>query len=209
MEAGDKKKDLSYPYGVVAGAGYDTDKMAPKEVVEKFKELSASATKEKLQKELPKKPIEKITASKKMLRNFIQRVQNGQAEAKEICELGTITDRTKADIERLTGQKLNATEHVISATEIIHILNRHGEEGKADRSMSTVEDFEDIVDVLQNYDSISLSAEKSKFKNAQGERAQIIEYSERLDSHTQIVAEAVSDGKKGKLRVISAYKTSS
>lgn len=55
MKADDKKKDLSYPYGVVAGAGYDTDKMTPKEVVEKFKELSASETKEKLQKELPKK----------------------------------------------------------------------------------------------------------------------------------------------------------
>lgn len=167
---------------------------------------TADELKTDLQQQVNDNPLIVKSASKQMIRDFVQRVQNGQVKDGEVCELGEITDRARADIERLTGQKLNATKHVISATELTHIWNRHGEFGLADHSMSTMEDFEDIVDVLQNYDNISLSNEKSNFRNGQGENAPIILYTKKLNNGTQIVAEAVTDGKKGKLRVISAYK---
>lgn len=86
-------------------------------------------------------------------------------------------------------------------------MNRHGESGQADHSINDVNDFENIIDVLKNYDSITLTKEKSNFRNGQGENAPIILYAKQLDNNTLFVAETVTDGKKRKLRIISAYKS--
>lgn len=165
------------------------------------------ATAVKKYSDTPKEDLESMGIGKPSLSDFITRVKNGTTKPGETFELGEITDRARKDIERLTGQKLNATKHVISATELAHILNRHGESGQADHTMATPKDFEQIAQVLQNYDSIELSNVKSNFRNGQGENAPIILYHKKLNSDMQIVAEAVTDGKKGKLRIISAYKT--
>ncbi len=152
------------------------------------------------------KLYEKKMYEKEKLANFVTRVKNGAVNPSETIELGEITTQAKKDIECLIGIKINATKHVIGATEIAHILNRHGEFGKADHSMATQKDFEDIEKVLCNYDNIKLTEEKSNFRNGNGENAPIILYYKKLDAKTQIVAEAVTDGKKNTLRVLSAYK---
>lgn len=156
-------------------------------------------------------PTEDIAAmglsEKPSMADFVERVKSGKAKPNEVFDLGKITDRARDDIERLTGQKLNANKHVISATEIAHIWNRHGKNGQADQSMSSIKDFEDIYEVLSSYDSIELSKEKSHFRNAQGDKAPVIIYRKSLGGKSQLVAEAVTDGKKGQLRVITAYKS--
>lgn len=171
-------------------------------------EVDSLPSASKIASTIPKKAWENngYNSPKPSIKLFLDRVKKGQISASETLELGDITEKTRHDIEKLVGHKINATKHVIGATEIAHILKRHGIDGVADHSMSNVSDFERISEVLRNYDTISLSQEKSKFRNSNQEKAPIILYRKTFNDGTQIVAEAITDGHKGLLRIISAYK---
>ena len=149
------------------------------------------------------------------LSDFILRVKSGKAKSGETCDLGEITNRARKDIEQLTGQKLNATRHVINADSIRHINKRHGERGESDHTMQSEEDFEQIIDVLKNYDSIELSKDKdgklklsSAYKSRNNELAPHLLYKKILNKGEMEVVEAVTDTKKGKLYILTAYKKS-
>lgn len=158
---------------------------------------------------------EKREQKNNALSDFVERVKSGKAKAGETFELGEITDRARKDIERLTGQKLNATKHVISADSVRHITKRHGESGESDRSMSTIEDFNKISDVLKNYDTVEISKDKdgeprlsSAYKTRDNALAPHLLYKKAIDNDQMEVVEAVTDTKKGNLYILTAYKKS-
>lgn len=148
----------------------------------------------------------------KALSDFISRVKRGEAKAGEVFELGNVSSRTKADIEYLTGQKLNATRHVIGVDEIRHIEKGHGEQGKSDRSMSTIQDYRQISDVLSNYNRLEWARNKkgeidttNAYLDKSGRPARLIKFTKEYANNEQYVIEAVSDT-KGRLHIISSYK---
>lgn len=148
----------------------------------------------------------------KALSDFISRVKSGEAKAGETFELGEITPRAREDIERLTGQKLKATKHVIAVDEIKHIDKGHGEQGKSDRSMATIHDYAQISNVLSNYDNLDWARDKNgnidvtnAYLDANGKPARLIKFFKKNADNEHFVVEAVNDT-KGKLHIISSYK---
>ena len=175
-------------------------------------EKTADELKTDLQQKVNDNPLIVKSASKQMIRDFVQRVQNGQVKDSEVCELGEITNKARADIERLTGQKLNAKRHVIDADAIRHIEYRHGENGKADKSMTDIRDYEEIVEVLKNYEHVDFARKANgdisyshKYKDSQNRPAPHIVYAMENEK-TMYLIEAVTDSKKGVLHIVSAYK---
>ena len=170
------------------------------------------ATAVKKYSDTPKEDMESMGIGKPSLSDFITRVKNGTAKAGETFDLGKITDRARKDIERLTGQKLNATKHVISVDEIKHIEKGHGELGKSDHSMATIRDYEQIYDVLSHYNSVDWARKKNgdidttnAYLDRFGNPAKLIKFTKRYPNNEQYAIEAVNDT-KGKLHIISSYK---
>ena len=178
-------------------------------------EKTADELKTDLQQKVNDNPLIVKSAAKQMLRDFVQRVQNGQAKAGEVCELGEITDRARQDIENLTKHKLNAKKHVIGADEIKHIEKGHGSNGISDHSMAQMEDYERIVDILSDYQSVDWVYKPNgeiettrAYLDSNGKPSRLLKFKQELENGEQYVIEAVSDTKRGELHVISSYKNS-
>lgn len=170
------------------------------------------ATAVKKYSDTPKEDLESMGIGKPSLSDFITRVKNGKTKHGETFELGEITERARKDIERLTGQKLNATKHVISADEIKHIEKGHGEQGRSDHSMSSIRDYEQIADVLSHYNNVDWAHKKNgdidttnAYLDREGKPARLIKFTKQYPNNEQYAIEAVSDT-KGKLHIISSYK---
>ncbi len=73
--------------------------------------------------------------------------------------------------------------------------------------MANIDDIGAIGYAIQQYDYMDIASTISTYRDAHGERAHIVLYFKKLDDETQIIAEAITDGKRGKLRIISAYKS--
>lgn len=148
----------------------------------------------------------------KALSDFIKRVKSGETKAGETFELGEITSRARKDIEQLTGQKSGATKHVIDTDAVRHIELRHGKDGRADSSMSTLSDYENIMKVLHGYQKVDFARRQNgnieyshKFKDSNNKPVPHIMYTLK-NERTMYPIEAVSDSKKGVLHIVSAYK---
>lgn len=139
--------------------------------------------------------------------NFAKRVENGEATDDETLLVSKINNKEKDKIEELIGRPIYANNHIIKASEIRHTLKRHGKAGKADQTMSNIEEFGLIGFVISNFDNIKLIPEdNSSFCNSTGKSAEVIGYEKRLNGNKLIVVEAISDGRKGNLHIVSAYK---
>ncbi len=154
-----------------------------------------------------------IKKSNKDLLDFVNSVKQGTPTARRIV-VSTVGDRERKAIENLTGEKLNAKVNTLSESEVRHIVNRHGEKGKADKSMSTTEDFLIIENVLNNFSSVSFCRDSNgeiertyAYKDKNGEFAKLIKFSKVINGNICYVVEAVTDGKTGDLKIMSAYKT--
>lgn len=144
---------------------------------------------------------------------FIDRVKTGQAHKKQICVLSAINPRTKRDIEKLTGEKLNATKHVIDSRAIAHIEKRHGKNGEADHSMSSIKDYQDIEKVLNDYDSIDFLRKDdgsllrhSGYRNKNNQPSKSLIYTKNINESEMMVVEALTDNAHKEINVVTAYK---
>lgn len=161
----------------------------------------------------PERDIKNMDIGKKQtISDFVTRVKSGKAKPGEKFELGKITNRAKKDIESLTGQKISAEKHAISADEVKHIEKGHGEFGKSDHSMDTAEDYERIDDVLSNYNTIDFARNKkgeidttNAYLDKYGKPSKLIKFTKNYPGKVQYVIEAVNDT-KGRLHIISSYK---
>jgi len=128
----------------------------------------------------------------------------------KVSEIG---ERQRADVERLTGENINAHFNYIGGSEIHHIDYRHGEDGVADHSMANIEDMARIGYVLENYDRADLLVdENGKIKTSgaytakNGRPSPVIIYVKKINGF-HCVVEAANDGKRGRLNIISSYKS--
>lgn len=162
-----------------------------------------------------KKDIETIKQEYKKAVNpkivdFVKRIRNLKDKnnaGKIKLELSSVKEREVQDIKKLTGIDTSEYKRDMDGNTVIHIENRHGENGAADRSMSDVNDLARIEYVLENYDDIeSAKDDNGRYRDSDNKLSKSVVYSKRVNGNYYVV-EAVPDSKAKTLHVVSAYKT--
>ena len=120
-------------------------------------------------------------------------------------DIGEVSDRAVNDIKRETGVDITGYSHYMDIDFITHVEKRHGENGKSNQSMRNDEDIARIGYVLENYDSVKNTGEKSKkYKNKDGSYADKIIYEKAING-TYYIVEAVPEASKKRLNLVTAY----
>lgn len=131
----------------------------------------------------------------------------------ERINISGVTEKEVNDINNLVGIDVTGYEHQINRSFFNHVEKRHGPNGKADKTMSDLNDVARIDWILRNYDTIervTLNSNPDEYQLASGyfdknnKHMPVIKYSKQLDG-TIYVAEAVGENKYKKLQIISAY----
>lgn len=139
------------------------------------------------------------------MRGFIERVRSGE-NTKYEYKIAPTNDRFNKETKSKTGINTDGFTHYFDPNAIQHIDKRHGILGEHDYSMKDDRDIQRIGYVLENFDNLYKSEEKStKFKNSDNSPAQKIVLTKRIDGH-YVVAEAIPDSQSKRVHVISAYK---
>lgn len=145
------------------------------------------------------------------IKDFVQSVKSGDLSFKR-QKISDVSQRAAADIGDLLGIDVSGYTHNINTNGIQHILNRHGEKGNHDTTMSMEDDIARVGWVLENYDSVELLTENgeqvysSSFRNKDNQSAPQIRFIKKIDG-TYYVVEAACENEYKKLWVQSAYLT--
>lgn len=135
--------------------------------------------------------------------DFVKAVYQGDTPAP--ITVGFLTDQAAEEIEKLTGKSVYGNRIVLDDNGAMHIRNRHGEGGEQDESMANIENIARMGYVLANYDDIEFHNEYAAgYVDANGKLAPKIIISKKIDG-TYYVVEAVSDAKKHRNYIVSAY----
>lgn len=139
-----------------------------------------------------------------------QRLHNPSSDFKRIT-ISKVSDRQAGDATRLLGGAYSGYVNAINSNGIQHTINRHGPNGVADHSMSSMDDLARVGYVLDNYDSVEVATEgedevdvSAEFRDKNNRPAPMLKYSKRVDG-TYYVVQAVPDSKWKKMWVVSAY----
>ena len=136
--------------------------------------------------------------------SFIKDVLNGNNETSYIT-VAFLSDEASKQIYELTNKNVTGNRVVLDINAIKHILNRHGEFGKQDSSMSNLEDIARIGYILTNYDEINYKGVSTTgYLDENGNPAPMIQFSKRIDGKYYVI-EAVNSSKKKKNYIITAY----
>lgn len=143
---------------------------------------------------------------------FAKEAIEGKRKPTEYYTVGKISDRQRKDIERLTGEKLYADKSIITAKSIKeHINTRHGEKGKANKTMSDMANYGIMNYVLENYDTAELAKKdgepdlSGELLDRNGKNAKQILFIKKIGV-TYVVVEAITEGRKNnEIRITSMY----
>ncbi len=140
--------------------------------------------------------------------NYIETVRDNPNAKIGRYTLKPVSAQAAAKIKELTGIEVSGNKTQIEPRIIEHIINRHGKNGKANKSMSDVNDIARIQYVIDNYDSISHGGSTKAYQtvkpNGKAGQAQTVVFSKAVNG-TYYVVEAVPDTKAKTLFVVSAY----
>ena len=135
---------------------------------------------------------------------FVKGVLNGEDRLNYIT-VAFMPDSAVSQIEKLTGKRVQGSRVVLDINAIKHIENRHGENGKQDHSMKSVEDIARMGYVIMNYDNISYDGiTTTGYLDEEGNASPMVKISKQIDG-TYYVIEAVNSSKKKKNYVVTAY----
>lgn len=139
------------------------------------------------------------------MQNFIERVRSGE-NTKYEYRIGKTNDRFNKAILSTFGFDTEGYTHCLAPDAVKHIDKRHGENGKHDKTMNDTKDIQRIGYVLENYDHIYKTNERSsKYSDKNNKKAPVIVITKRVDG-TYVIAEAIPDSKNKQVHIISAYK---
>ena len=154
---------------------------------------------------------EETKADKQRVIEYVNDFRSGKNIPQNI-QVSLVGDRERNAIENLTNEKLKAKVHSLSADELRHIENRHGLNGRADKTMKNSKDYANIVDTLQHFDTIDYCYRVDgtidtthAYMGKDGKPAKLIKYERKTGEKVHYTVEAVVDGKAGDLKIISAY----
>lgn len=144
------------------------------------------------------------------LLDFIyQQLESPNPKAK--FTISEVNKKQIEDIKNLLGIDVTGFKNVIDHNAIMHIKNRHGLNGKADKSMSNPKDLARIGYILENYDSIEIlkknnvSVYSSLYRNKLNKPVPIIKYQKRINGYF-ITSQAIIDSKNKRLSIETAYR---
>ena len=125
--------------------------------------------------------------------------------------IAEVSERAAHDVQSATGIDVTGFEHVLSGNALEHIEKRHGTSGRADQSMTDVNDIGRMGYVLENYDSVDLLRNddgtprtSTEYANADNTPAPMVQFQKKVNG-TYYVVEAVPDSAAHQMRVVSAY----
>ena len=125
--------------------------------------------------------------------------------------IAEVSERAAHDVQNATGVDVTGFEHVLSGNALEHIEKRHGTSGRADQSMTDVNDIGRMGYVLENYDSVDLLRNddgtprtSTEYANADDTPAPMVQFQKKVNG-TYYVVEAVPDSAAHQMRVVSAY----
>ena len=119
--------------------------------------------------------------------------------------VGFYDDQAAERIEQLTGINIRGCRIVLDVNAVLHIVKRHGEEGKQDHSLQNIEDIARMGYVIANYDSISYDGRSTTgYIDEAGKPSPLIKINKRING-TYYVIEAVNSSNKKKNYVVTAY----
>lgn len=145
------------------------------------------------------------------IKAFVQRVKSGDLSFKR-QKIADVSARAVVDIGNLLGVDVSGYTHNINTNGVQHILNRHGENGSHDKTMSFEDDIARIGWVLENYDKVEILAKdgeqaySSEFMDQQNHPAPQVRFVKKIDGSYYVVEAAFENNYK-KLWVQSAYLT--
>lgn len=138
------------------------------------------------------------------VRDFVEDVINGNDKINYIT-VAFLPDNASKRIEEITQKHVEGSRVVLDINAVKHILNRHGENGKQDSSMSNIDDIARIGYVIMNYDDIEYKGiTTTGYLDETGNPSPMIQISKRIDG-TYYVIEAVNSSKKKKNYIVTAY----
>ena len=125
--------------------------------------------------------------------------------------IAEVSERAAHDVQSATGIDVTGFEHVLSGNALEHIEKRHGTSGRADQSMTDINDIGRMGYVLENYDSVDLLKNddgmprtSTEYANADDTPAPMVQFQKKVNG-TYYVVEAVPDSAAHQMRVVSAY----
>lgn len=136
---------------------------------------------------------------------FYNDVQRKNVKRTAFYPLGFVSQRAGNDIYNLIGINPTGYKVEINPSAAEHIEQRHGKNGKADKSMKDINDIARMKYVLDNYDDMTIGQKSHEWRNSDGTYADTVIYSKRVNGNYYIV-EAVSDNKRKIIHIVSAYK---
>ncbi|MDR1439962.1 MAG: hypothetical protein LBJ10_08125 [Clostridiales bacterium] len=143
----------------------------------------------------------------KRVLSFIGEVAAKGSKGVAPLKVGSINKEHADKLHELTGANYEGYSVMLTADAVRHIESRHGENGKADKSMSDVRDIARIGYAINNFDSAELTGEKSwNYRNSDNSPSKIVLLRKRVNGN-YYVAEAAPDTKKKSVYIVSAYKS--
>lgn len=217
-EASRSEKDKSKTFGksLALNTGFDVGLGTIGELPSIVKATKANRSsyipKETVPKESKKVYREYVKSNDEGVKKFAEKAEAGKVSKKASYKLSDVDEDEVLKIKNLTGIDTTGFTHSLRANTITeHIQKRHGESGKADKSMADLNDLSRINYIIKNADDIellknsngSLSLSNEVF-NSDGSRAKKIIYTKKVDGHYYVV-EAVPDSGKKRIQVVTAY----
>ncbi len=152
-----------------------------------------------------------LNSADEKIKSFVERVKSGDLTFKRE-KISNVNQRTVEDIKNLLGIDTTGYTHNINTNGIQHILNRHGENGEHDSTMSLDDDIARVGWVLENYDSVEILekdneiAYSTEFNDKENNPAPQIKFIKKIDGSYYVV-EAACENNYNKMWVQSAYLT--
>lgn len=149
-----------------------------------------------------------INSTDKYIVQFINDVKSGKTQ--NSYQLSDISDKAAKDIYNAIGVDASGFKTKLEPRIIKHILQRHGDGGTADNSMSDVNDIARMQYILDNYDYIIDGGNVQSYKEPKPNQpsktrgAKSVIYAKKIDG-TYYLVQAVPNTKKKTSYIVSAY----
>ena len=126
-------------------------------------------------------------------KKFINKVFSGKAGKKEYFVVEEeVNNKLVEDVNDVLGINIKGYENVFAADEIKHVNIKHGDSGKADNSIESIDDLARINYVLSNYDAIKKGEGVDyKYKNSNNTPSEKILIKKKIGEDNYYVVEAV------------------
>ena len=141
---------------------------------------------------------------------FVSEVKNGNQNFQRLA-ISNVSEKQIKDIKKLLGIDVTGYRNSINTSTVEHILNRHGENGKQDKSMKNIKDIARMSYVLSEYDDVDILRDEKgepilsiEFMDKNNKPAYMLKYTKKING-TYYVVVAAPENRFKRMWVVSAY----